>query len=340
MQRKFRLASRAALKRLGVLFLLIAIALAYGYWSMIVMPGSSHRGPLPPASPEQQQLAERLRTHVAALAGEVGQRSTFQPRGMAEAATYIITAMRQCGYTDRRETFVERGARTPNMEFTLGGTTDAGHIVVIGAHYDTFQGTPGADDNASGVAACIELAPHFAAKPQARTIRFVFFVNEEPPAFWTPDMGSWVYAKKCRAENDRITAMLSLETMGYYDKQPGTQLYPSPLNALYPDTGDFIGFVGNYGSRSLVKRAIRTFRTHAQFPSEGAAPPAWVPGVGWSDHWSFWQEGYDAIMVTDTAPFRNIHYHNASDKPGVLDYDRFSRVVEGLRFVIADLASD
>jgi hypothetical protein len=339
---RFRIASRGALRRLGVLALLIVAGLGWLWWACLTMPGRSHTGALPAATDAQRALAVELRAHVDALAKRAGMRSTFQPKGMAEAARHITAHMRQLGYGEPREVFVERGARTPNLEWTLPGTTRPDEIIVIGAHYDTYQGTPGADDNASGCAATLALAGRMAGQARARTVRFVFFVNEEPPAFWTADMGSWVYAKRCRANKDDIRAMLSLETMGYYSDAPGSQKYPPVvgglLKRLYPDTGNFITFASNIGSRALVKRAIGTFRGAAQFPSEGVALPAWAPGIGWSDHWSFWMEGYEAIMVTDTAPFRNPNYHLMSDKPETLDYDRFSRVVDGLHAVVVDLA--
>ena len=208
-----------------------------------------------------------------------------------------------------------------------------------GAHFDAVVNSPGADDNASGVAGTLALARMFRAQPQARTLRFVMFVNEEPPAFWPPLVGSWVYAKQCRANNDNIVAMISLESIGYYSDQPGSQKYPRPLNWLYPDTGDFIAFVSNWSSRGLNKRAIRVFREHTKFPSEGGSPPGWLPGVGWSDHWSFWQEGYPAIMITNTAAFRNPNYHTPMDTADPLDYERMARVMEGVEAVVRDLAN-
>jgi Zn-dependent M28 family amino/carboxypeptidase len=134
--------------------------------------------------------------------------------------------------------------------------------------------------------------------------------------------------------------MLSLETIGYYSDAPNSQQYPPPFNLYYPSTGNFIGFVGNEESSRLVEQVVRAFRQHAKFPSEGSAAPSDVPGVGWSDHWSFWQAGYPALMVTDTAPFRYPHYHLSSDTPDKLDYDRMARVVDGLQAVIGDLAGD
>jgi hypothetical protein len=151
-------------------------------------------------------------------------------------------------------------------------------------------------------------------------------------------MGSWVYAKACRARGDNIVAMLSLETLAYYSTAPDSQHYPPPLGLAYPSTGDFVGFVGNVSSRSLVRRAIGTFRQSASFPSEGAALPEGVPGIGWSDHWAFWQEGYKAIMVTDTAPYRNPNYHLPGDTPDTLNFDNLARVTAGIEAVITQLA--
>ena len=151
-------------------------------------------------------------------------------------------------------------------------------------------------------------------------------------------MGSLVHAKASKARGDDIQAMLSLETIGYYSDEPGSQQYPFPLRWFYPDTANFIGFVGNLGSRKLVRSALGAFRRHASFPAEGAAVPERVPGVGWSDHWSFWQAGYRAIMVTDTAFYRYAHYHTEEDTPDKVDYERTARVVTGLTSVIAYLA--
>lgn len=344
--RRFRLASPAALKRLAILFALIFVFLLYCYFSMIHMPGASYRGQLPPLTDSQKALAADLRVSIDVLAdatggvGRVGNRSTFYPKRFAAAAAWLHDQLKAAGYTAIEEIPVERGSPVPNMVVEVPGTSKPAEIIVIGAHYDAFQGTPGADDNASGVAACLHLARLFKNQPQPRTLRFAFFVNEEPPTFWTPDMGSWVYAKKCRVANDNVVAMLSLESIGYYDTKPGSQKYPPPLNQLYPDTGDFIAFVSDYSSRSLNKRALASFRTHAKFPSEGGSPPGFFPGVGWSDHWSFSQEGYPAIMLTDTATFRNPNYHTPTDTPNTLDYERTARVVEGIEQVIRDLAGD
>jgi Zn-dependent M28 family amino/carboxypeptidase len=184
----------------------------------------------------------------------------------------------------------------------------------------------------------LALARRLAQKPAQHTLRFVAFVNEEPPYFLTEQMGSFVYAGRCKARGDQISAMISLETIGYFSDAPHSQTYPSlGLGVFYPTVGNFIGFVGNIHSRSLLRRAIALFRKHARLPSEGAALPSFVPGVSWSDQWAFWQHGYPGIMITDTAPFRYPHYHSATDTPDKLDYDRFALVVSGMQKVIKGL---
>jgi Zn-dependent M28 family amino/carboxypeptidase len=209
----------------------------------------------------------------------------------------------------------------------------------VGAHYDSVSGSPGANDNASGVAGLLALARRFAGKPCGQTLRFVAFVNEEPPYFQTEEMGSLVYAKRCKERGDKISAMISLETIGYFSDSPGSQKYPSAgLGFFYPSKGNFVGFVGNTSSRALLRAAVSAFKKEQKLPCQGAALPAAISGIGWSDHWSFWECGYPAIMVTDTAPFRYPYYHMSSDTPAKLDYDRFALVVSGMEKVIAELA--
>jgi Zn-dependent M28 family amino/carboxypeptidase len=225
------------------------------------------------------------------------------------------------------------------LEVELIGDSLPREIVVVGAHYDSVLDCPAANDNGTGVAALLSLARRFSGRTADRTLRFVAFVNEEPPYFQTEEMGSWVYAKQCRKQNEAVTAMLSLETIGYYSDQPDTQQYPAPFGLLYPSTGNFVAFVGNIGSGDLVRQAVGSFRQHEPFPSEGGALPEFTPGIGFSDHWSFWQEGYPALMVTDTAPFRYPYYHTPEDTADKVDFERTARVVRGLEKVIVDLAS-
>ena len=212
--------------------------------------------------------------------------------------------------------------------------------MIVGAHYDSVDGAVGADDNATGVAATLELARLLKGTRLRRTVRFVFFVNEEPPYFQTENMGSLVYARQLRRDGVPVSAMISLETIGFYSDAAGSQKYPSLLSIFYPSRGNFIGFVGNSESRDLVRRATRRFRESAQFPSEGIAAPATLPGVGWSDQWSFWQQGYPAIMITDTAIFRYPYYHTPLDTLDKVDFRKMARVVDGVRNVVAFLADE
>lgn len=290
-----------------------------------------------PADPVAD-LQQRLSNYVIHLSETVGERNLGNYQSLCEAADYIDAEFAKFGYPTERQTYRARGLDCFNIEAEIKGTTAPDQIVIIGAHYDSVVGTPGANDNGSGVAAMLALAEHFRDLQPERTLRFVAFANEEPPYFQTEnEMGSWVYARRCRQRDENVVAVLSLETMGYFTDQPKSQKYPGPLALLYPSTGNFVGFVSNLDSAQLQRRVIKTFREHAKIPSEGASLPQELPGVGWSDHWSFWQEEYVGVMVTDTAPFRYPHYHLESDTPDKLNYPEFAKVVEGLKFVIVDL---
>ena len=305
---------------------------------MTRMPGKSYAGPLLPLTQQESALRDGLRRDVEELAGEIGERHVWAPDRLGAAASFIETSLADAGYQVHRQQYVVGGQTCSNIEAEIAGTDLGDEIVIVGAHYDTVPGSPGANDNASGVAGVLALARLLAGSSMSRTLRFVLFVNEEPPHFHTEQMGSMVYAERCRERGENVVAMVCLETIGYYSDEKGSQSYPFPFSVLYPSTGNFIGFVGNLSSRGLVRKVVGAFRRHAHFPSEGGAVPAWVPGVGWSDHWSFWQQGYPALMVTDTAPFRYPYYHSHMDTPDMIDYDRMARVVGGLEGVVAELA--
>jgi Zn-dependent M28 family amino/carboxypeptidase len=304
------------------------------------MPGQSHKGPLPLPTAEQLQVRERLRTHVEALAEKIGPRHMGRPEALEAAAQYIEAALRDAGYEVAAQECRVWGRSVRNLEAELAGDSAPEEIVIIGAHYDSVPGSPGADDNATGVAGVLEVARLLRGRRLPRTVRFVAFVNEEPPFFLTDRMGSRSYARRCRERQEHIAAVLVLETIGYYSEAEKSQQYPFPFNLFHPSTGNFIAFVGNLSSRHLVRQAVAGFRRHAAFPSEGGAVPAWVEGANWSDHWSFWQEGYPAVMATDTAPFRYPHYHTPEDTADKVDFDRTARVITGIAQVVADLAGE
>lgn len=325
----------------------------------VKMPGVSFEGPLPEITAPQRTLAEELRADVEMLAGTIGERNVFNPEKLKAAEMYLTRELEAAGYEVRKQVYTVGGVECANIEVEVGHGDE---IVIIGAHYDAVRGCPAANDNGSGTAATLALARRFGPGRESRgstrmgvdrkkstdlledsqvggtTLRFVLFANEEPPFFWTEDMGSLVYAKRCKERGENIIAMLSLETLGYYSDEKGSQDYPPVVGSFYPSRGDFIAFVGLYESRELVEGCVEAFRGCAPFPSQGAALTALVPRVASSDHWSFWKMDYPALMVTDTAPYRYPHYHKATDTPDKLDYERMARVVTGLEGVVEELA--
>ena len=291
-----------------------------------------------PLSPDELILREELRADVQTLAGDIGERNMLRYAQLNQAADFIENSFSKTGLKPRRDSYELNGQACHNIEVEIRGSSQ--QIVVIGAHYDSVPGCPAANDNGSGVAAMLALARRFSGKSLGQTLRFVAFVNEEPPYFLSSQMGSYVYAQRCKQRGDQIVGMISLETIGYFSDAPNSQSYPAPgFGAFYPKTGNYIGFVSNTGSRQFLRRTMSIFRAQKKIPSQGAALPGFIPGVSWSDHWSFWQFGYPALMITDTAPFRYPHYHLPTDTPDKLDYDRFALVVSAMEAVIADLIS-
>jgi len=284
------------------------------------------------------QLADRLRAHVAKLAGEIGERNVSRPRALHAAADYIRAEWTAQGYQVAAHSYQAEGVLSENLEVTLPGKSKPNEIILIGAHYDTVLGSPGANDNASGVAALLEISRKFAQLVPERSVHFVAFVNEEPPFFYWGEMGSMIYAKAARARGDDIRLMVSLEMLGFYTDKPGSQSYPPLLRFFYPDRGNFIAFVSNFSSRQALRQLVDAFRAHSDFPAESLATFEFIPGVSWSDHLSFWRQGYPALMVTDTAFHRYAYYHTALDTPEKLNYDAMVRVVEGLQNAFAALA--
>jgi Zn-dependent M28 family amino/carboxypeptidase len=197
---------------------------------------------------------------------------------------------------------------------------------------------PGANDNGTGVAAVLEIARMLKGVPlKSRTLRLVLFVNEEPPYDRTPYMGSVRYAHMLKEHNVRVAGMMSLETLGCFSDEPGSQKYPAPFGLIFPSKANFIAFIAMPGSRSFLHDVVASFRRHTDFPTIGGTAPDQIDGIGWSDHWSFWQLGYPAVMVTDTALFRYRHYHKATDTPDKVDFKKLARITLGLEQTVRDL---
>jgi Zn-dependent M28 family amino/carboxypeptidase len=321
----------------------MAAALAAGFvalWRMTQMPLRSYAGSPPRLSAAQLELASHLSDDVKYLSVTIGERNVHRVGSLQATTDYLRSVLSGEGYAVAEYSYAVEGHPVSNLEAILPGSDEAEGSVVVGAHYDSVPGTVGANDNASGVAATLELARVLQGSHPRRTIRFVFFVNEEPPYFQTRAMGSLVYARQLRRDAVSVSAMISLETIGFYSDVRNSQKYPAPLSLFYPSRGNFIGFVGNPESRELVRRSIRKFRETAKFPSEGIAALEDWPGVGWSDHWSFWQGHYPAIMITDTAIFRYPYYHTPLDTVDKVDFEKMARVVDGVRAVVVSIANE
>jgi hypothetical protein len=288
-------------------------------------------------TPAEREIAGQLRSHVTHLAGSIGPRNLQHPGTLERAAAYIEGMFARDGYAPRRQTFAVGGRVVANVEAERSGTTPRPAVTLFGAHYDSAGYSPGANDNASGVAVLLELARLAAQERLGSTARFVAFVNEEPPHFMTDTMGSLVYATAAARRGEPIRAMISLETLGYFSDAPGSQQYPRPFNLLFPDRGNFVAMVSNVSSAALLRHVRNAFQEATSLPVVASPAPERIPGIGWSDHWSFWQHGMRAVMLTDTAPYRYPHYHTQQDTPDKIDYERLARVVTGCFGVLRSL---
>jgi Peptidase family M28 len=340
-KKKFRvqIINKSSLIRLAILFVFLLVLGILAWFKMFWMPEKSYSGQLPPLQDKEIALQDLLKQDIQKIAVEIGVRNYSQLEKLDAAKQFLETELTHDGYKVTEKKYKIKDKSYYNIQAEKLGTKNPNQIVLIGSHYDSAFNSPGANDNGTGAVAILELARIFANKSTNRTIRFVEFANEEPPFFWTKDMGSLVYAHQVSQSKENIVAMLSLETMGYFSDVINSQKYPFPINFFYPNQGNFIAFVGNLNSGDLVRQSISSFRRHVPFPSEGASLPGWIPGVGWSDQWSFWQRGYQGIMITDTAPFRYPYYHTEQDTIDKINFDKFTRVVSGLAEVISNLAN-
>ena len=304
-------------------------------------PRRGHGPPVEIAGSDE--VTARLKRDVSVLATEIGERNLRDPtrrRALRAAREYIAAELTAAGHTVSRQTYAVGDASVENLEIELRGADKADEIIVVGAHYDTAEHTPGANDNASGVAALLAIARHaLSGIGRRRTLRLVAFCTEEPPFTRTAAMGSWVYARACRRHGDAIAGMLSLETLGYYAESHRPKHAPFPLSHASPWRADFLAVLGNLGSRELVAQVVAAFGETAKIRCVGAALPGFLPGVRSSDQWSFWKEGYPAIMLTDTAWLRYRHYHRPSDTSDKLDFPRLCKVTSSVAHALDRLAN-
>ena len=278
----------------------------------------------------------RLERDVRVLAEGFGERSTRDRDNLNAAGAWVMERLGAAGYRVWREDSPVRDGTAFNVIAEKVGTTKPDEIVVIGAHYDTEVDTPGADDNASGVAVMLELARRFAGVDTARTLRFVAFTNEEGSNSRGNVMGSRVSAEGSRARGENVVAMLSLEMLGYFSDEPGSQSYPFPPDSPIarglnlPDRGDFVAVVGRFADAGLVERLGSAMAGAGSIPVTPVALPPVLRDIWRSDNGNYWVSGFPAVMVTDTSNFRNPHYHMPTDTVETLDFGRMAGVAEAL----------
>jgi hypothetical protein len=282
-----------------------------------------------------------LRSHVKTLSETIGPRSLAEPKGLAKAERWVASMLKQMtGLKVQRLPYEVGRDVVANLEVVIPGTDINASHVVLGAHYDSVSTTPGADDNASGVAALLEVGRTLQAKRYKRTIRLVAFVNEEPPYFKTEQMGSLVYARHLKGRGVKVHAMIALDMLGYYSDAPGSQKYPPVIGRFYPSTANFLAFVGNVSAGPTIRKAQAVFaKAQPDLPVDVIAAHNMVQGIDFSDHWSFWQMGFPGFMITDTAFFRSAHYHEPTDTAATLDFKRLAIAAQGIRAVVVDLAN-
>lgn len=297
-------------------------------WFIFVLPLISMPTAGVAEAMNREEIRANLTAHLRYLSVTLGDRSIYRPENLKKAEDYVFRAFQEMGYAPRRQTFIYQRQEVSNV---IAGDQDACGYYILGAHFDTVAGTPGADDNASGVAVLLEVARLAQGK---KTWTFIGFTTEEPPAFFTPYMGSRVYAKEARKRQDKILGMLCLEMVGYYRQEPGSQELPLPLRLMgYPTTGNFIGLVSDRRSKPLLERLDRAIKQGCNLPTVTLAVPLGghiLPEVRLSDHANFWDEGYPAIMLTDTAFMRNPHYHGPGDVMENLDLEAMVELTLGL----------
>jgi Zn-dependent M28 family amino/carboxypeptidase len=285
-------------------------------------------------------MKEVLKEHVIRLSHEIGERNYIKYKELNLAKEYIYQEFESYGYKPEFQRYYLADREYSNIIAVKEGEGSKSETIIVGAHYDTVIGTPGADDNASGVACLLELAKISYHSQFKKTIKFIAFVNEEPPFFFSDEMGSRIYAKKAKEKGENIKAMISLESIGYFDEKRGSQQYPLGLKLFYPDKGNFIAVVGNMVSRDLVKKISRAITTNCNIPVQHFwGPASIVPAISLSDNWSFWVESYKGIMITDTAMYRNPNYHLPQDTYEKLDYLKLSKLTKGISLVIKTIAS-
>lgn len=314
----------------GVVLPLLLVAAAGYAWYRLTQPFvSAGEAPAPAA---QIASAARLEQVVRKLSTDFADRTFDNSPRLEGAAAYLESQLAGLGLKVESQRFTAEGRQYRNLVVKLG--PDTPEVMVVGAHYDVAGNQPGADDNASGVAGLVELARLLKGQAFRQRVELVVYTNEEPPFFRTPYMGSAIHARSLAESGKRASLMLSLECIGYFSDEPGSQEHPVRLlNAIYPTTGNFISLVGFYQDGDIARQVKASMKSASDLPVYSINAPGFVVGVDFSDHLNYWNEGYVGMMVTDTAFYRNKAYHTPQDTAERLDYRRMAKVVDGVRAV-------
>jgi Peptidase family M28 len=324
---------KRSLRRPAILAGILASAMVV-IGACVSQPLVSPRPPIQAASCDPA----RLERHVRMLAETLHPRGHEHVANLDRAAAYLGAELTGSGGTVSEQAYDVRGRTYRNVLARFG--PESGARVVVGAHYDAADDHPGADDNASGVAGLLELARLLGQARPGAPVELVAYTLEEPPYFRTEQMGSARHARSLKEAGARVRAMISLEMIGYFSDEPGSQSFPvSSLGLLYPSTGNFIAVVGDLGQTDLVREVKGAMKGATDLPVYSLNAPATVQGIDWSDHRSYWAHGYHAVMITDTSYLRNRAYHTDRDTPETLDYVRMGKTVEGVFQAVMALAT-
>jgi len=334
--------SRKVKRVLLVLVLLIIVFLLFSYWYMMKCEGNWRGEPL------EKKMKMELIEIKKGMESDIEYLQNLGPRNSENDTSY--KQLRQCeewvkkrwesqGYTVKKHSFSIKEKEYSNLEIEIKGRTLPSEIIIISAQYDTLPDSPGANNNGSGIAILFQLSHLLRKHSPNRTLRLLNFVNEEDPFFGTEMMGSFQYAKRCRQREEDIRVMISLDALGVYKYEPGSQSLPFPFSIFYPDRGNFLAFIGNLQSRKYVKEVTKGFKKGSSFQIQAGVAPEWAKGGAWSDHSSFWKFGYPGIMMTDTGGFRSPYHTTKEDTMEKLNFEAMSRIVIGMYACAVHLTS-
>ncbi len=319
---------------------MFAAFLGYAYWYMIKCEGDWEGVPLEDSMKNELGVFENeLRADVSFLSETLGPRNPVHHASMTAAAEWIEKRWISQGYEVKRQTFLVAGKECSNLEIEIPGRRFPSEIIIVGAQYDTWPESPGANNNGSGMAVLLKLSDMLKEQRPDRTLRIVAFTTQEPPYDNTESMGSLRYARRCKERGEKIRVMLCMDAIGIYKDDPNTQKLPFPFSLFYPNRGNFLAFIADLESRTCVIEATRGFKKGSAFPIEAGSAPRWVKGVSWSDHLSFWKYGYRGIQITDTGAFRSFSHTTSDDTMEKIDFGALARIAVGMYSSVLEFAT-